>query len=175
MVVSSGLHPTKPHPHSKTTSRVLGALLKLGAAVLGEGEAHVRPAVLPRALPLSGSCVVPTHIVLVTQDIWTGVQAPHPLTATPRPAWNSGLPGPLCRCNLPRWAISEAEHPPSRAWDSVWKELRALGSATPPLVSPGRGWPELSSAKIDPELGVGAGSSGRADVWSEDHETEPPH
>lgn len=52
------------------------------------------------------------------------------------------------------------------------------GLSHPALVCPGGRWAELSSVEIDPELGVGAVSSGRADVWSEDLETgaqQSPH
>lgn len=70
-------------------------LTELGPAVRIEGEACVRPAVLPRALPLSVSCVAPTHLVLVTQAIWTDVLAPHPPTATPSLTGTLALPWPL--------------------------------------------------------------------------------
>ena len=81
---------------------MLVGLTELGAAVWAEGGAHVRPAVHPRALPLSVSSVALTHIVLVTRAISTDVLAPHPPSATPRPAWNSAPPlGPSPRALWP--------------------------------------------------------------------------
>lgn len=108
---------------------VLVKIFGVGAAVVGKGEAYIRPRVLSLTLPLSVTCVSLTHTVEVTQTTWTDGLGPTSLMATPGPDQHHG---PLSRRSRARWALSGARSSCLPGHLRVW---RALGSRSHPSQS----------------------------------------